>query len=167
VTARRDLADYLAALRRRGGPYTQEHWDKIVELHGIAVAAPQYWGMLSMESLDSLAVEFEPIAREPTEPEPNELRQPSRTGGRPPAPVMPAEDARKLQEVIDVALKNGNKLVVADLARRFGISRHRIQQAIALRKTGYDLAQTPSEFPPVSGSKVFVRWPAPGEPRKS
>lgn len=80
---------------------------------------------------------------------------------------MRIEDARRLQDVIDLARENGNRIVVAQLARSFKISRDRVDQAIELRRAGRDLSETLPEFSAVSRSTGFVYWPTVKKPRKS
>jgi hypothetical protein len=88
-------------------------------------------------------------------------------GGPPLKPVMPVEHARQLQAVIDVALKDGNELVIDRLARRFDVSRGRIRQAVEKRRRGDDLSVSPPELRTVTDSTGFVYWAPPENPSKS
>jgi hypothetical protein len=95
------------------------------------------------------------------------IESPHDPGGRKLKPVMSTEQAAELQDVIDVALKNGHKLNISDAAKRFGVNRDRISQAIVLREDGYDLRESPPEFRAVSRSDGNVRWPTVKKPSKS
>jgi hypothetical protein len=126
--------------------------------------------------LDAMRARFRALAPERSlqqselEHEPSPARSgeaPAHPGGRPLRPVMRIEDARRLQDVIDLARENGNRIVVAQLARSFKISRDRVDQAIELRRAGRDLSETLPEFSAVSRSTGFVYWPTVKKPRKS
>ena len=87
--------------------------------------------------------------------------------GPPLKPVMRVDDARQLQAVIDRARQNGNELVIADLAKRFRVSRKRIYQAIAKRERREDLflsVRNPGED---TNTTDFVYWVPEKKPRKS
>ena len=67
---RHDLRDYVEALRRRGEhPTTPRRWRRLEELHQAAREQPQFMGMLPMESLDALAIEFKPDGADSADPD--------------------------------------------------------------------------------------------------
>ena len=80
-----------------------------------------------------------------------------------PREAFPPDKTRRLHEELEKRAAAGNPrrgpLTQSAIALRLGFERHRIPQAIALLKVGWDLSESHPDFSANDG----VRWPTPEE----
>jgi hypothetical protein len=159
------MADYKTLCRRQreGGPglSDREFHELLASRATVASPDPRINEASGIPTARELALRF---GKElPAEPAPAAVP----SGGAPLEPVMPVEDARRLQAVIDLARSNQHPLNIAQLARRFGVSRGRIRQAIRMREKGLDLFVSPPELQTDTDRIGKVFWATLENPSKS
>jgi hypothetical protein len=144
----------MRALRARYDTAAREHemQSSYQSVGGVSVfrAALPSWELLELE----------------LGPEPAGFGAQGRSRHRPPEP-LPLDVIERLEIELAKRRDAGNPrrgpLTQSAIATRLGLERHRVQQAEALLRVGWELPRSRPEF---SANDGAVRWPSPGEARR-
>jgi hypothetical protein len=179
VTARGDFKQYERALQDRGGRATPaemrelralwEAWDRgfrAWEEQGRPSPSGVWLNRERPPEWKLLEVRFASVSTDLPGRLSGSLPTPGKSRHRPPDP-LPLDTIERLETELakrrDAGKPRRGRLTQSAIARRLGLERHRVQQAEALLKVGWELPRSHPEF---SANDGVVRWPSVTEARR-